>query len=118
MSNTEQQNPFAARTVMAVLPEVDGGKLVEGLTANLQELSTAVAALRQAGSVTLKIVLKPSEAADNAMMLGYEIKLSKPKKAAKATLMFIDAEGSMSRSDPKQPELNLSGDGKVTRIQG
>jgi hypothetical protein len=100
--------PFAA-----VLQEQRQGGAHSELTEGLAEVVTAVLATGKAGSVTLKLNVKPSKL-HGAIEVGDDITVKVPEEDKGESLFFANESGFVSRKDPRQPELPLrkvEGDG-------
>lgn len=117
MSENETQD-FQPRSVMAILPEVRHGKLVEEFTAELADLIQHVITHQKAGELNLKLKVLPGKHAMNAVDIYDQLAVKAPKKSPVPTIFFSDEEGSATRNDPNQPELALKPvRGKVQSIK-
>lgn len=77
--------------------DVAGGKL--------SDLITAVVANNKAGSLTLKIDIKPSTA--GALAVKAEVKITKPKGLPPESLLWATPDGNLMADDPRQTKLEL-----------
>lgn len=103
------------RSALAMLADMRAGEFVADLTEKLADLTTDVIAHQAAGKLTITLSLKPGPA-ENALIVADDIKVAAPRARKQPTLLFSDEEGSLTRQDPKQHELDLSANSKVTRI--
>lgn len=103
----DQVRPFAA-----VLAEIGGGKLHARISAQLAELSAAVADTGKKGEITIKIKVEPfRKGGDNARMVtGTSMaKIPEGEDATPASVFFADRTGNLQRNDPNQAQLPLIG---------
>lgn len=69
------------------------------------ELINAVAAHQKAGTLTLKIAIKPSTA--GAMAVKADVSITKPKGLPAESLLWATPEGNLMAEDPRQTKLDL-----------
>ena len=113
-----ENKDFQPRSVMGILPEVRQGKLVEDMTYELASLIQQVISHQKAGELTLKLRVSPGKHAMNAVDIVDVMNVKAPQKTPMPTIFFADEEGSATRNDPNQHELNLQPvRGKVTNIK-
>ncbi len=91
------------RTFNQTLDALRRGGLSDELDAHMQKLVSACAVSERAGSITLKLTLKPG--AGGAFDIVDDIKVTMPKEQKGTSLMYPTVEGFLSRSDPRQDEL-------------
>jgi len=96
---------MTARPFMDLLREHRNGLTHDELSDALQELVAAVAEERKAGTLTLKITVKPQ--GDGAVMVMDEVKVVPPKKTKGGSLFFVTPENNLQRQDPRQADLPL-----------
>ena len=92
----------------AVRVETDEGDLIpimEVAGAKFSELINAVAAYNKAGTLTLKVAIKPSTA--GAMAVKAEVSINKPKGLPAESLLWATPEGNLIPEDPRQTKLDL-----------
>lgn len=102
----EQVRPFAA-----VLAEIGGGKLHARLSAQLAELSAAVAETGRKGQITITIKVAPLPRADHNTLVvtgGSSAKVPEGDDAS-PTSVFFAGPGGLVRDDPRQQQLPLVG---------
>lgn len=80
------------------------GRTNRDLSDVLQQVTRAVAETRKAGSVTLKIDIKPQQNADHFVVTD-KITANVPQFDRTASVFFIDGEHHLVRDDPNQPSL-------------
>lgn len=73
--------------------------------AKLAEVIAAVVANNKAGSLTLKIDIKPSTA--GALAVKAEVSIKKPKGLPPESLLWPTPEGNLLADDPRQTKLEL-----------
>jgi len=93
-----------ARLITDILGELESGLIVAEMSTALAELTDAVRQTRKAGTITLKLTLRPN--GDSVLAKG-EVKLALPPMARNETVYFVDAAGNLVRNDPRQPDLPL-----------
>lgn len=69
------------------------------------ELISAVSANQKAGTLTLKISVKPSTA--GAMAVKADVSINKPKGMPAESLLWATPEGNLMAEDPRQTKLDL-----------
>lgn len=92
----------------AVRIETEDGDLVpimEAAGAKFSELVSAVSAHGKAGTLTLKIAVKPSTA--GAMAVKADVSITKPKGLPPESLLWATPEGNLIGEDPRQTKLDL-----------
>lgn len=103
----DQVRPFAA-----VLAEIGGGKLHARISAQLADLSAAVADTGKKGEITIKIKVEPfRKGGENARMVtGTSLaRIPEGEDASPASVFFADRAGNLQRTDPQQQQLPLIG---------
>jgi len=113
---TKEVENMQPRSGIATLADLRKGGFVDDLSDAIAEVTTAVIAHKKAGTITIKLAIKPCESAENALFIQDDIKASPPREVKPVTLMFSDEEGSLTREDPQQPNLDLGAEIKVVRI--
>lgn len=73
--------------------------------AKFSELINAVASHQKAGTLTLKIAVKPSTA--GAMAVKADVSITKPKGLPPESLLWATPEGNLIGEDPRQTKLGL-----------
>lgn len=69
------------------------------------ELINAVASHQKAGTLTLKIAIKPSTA--GAIAVKADVSITKPKGLPPESLLWATPEGNLIGEDPRQTKLDL-----------
>ena len=69
------------------------------------DLINAVAAHNKAGTLTLKIAVKPSTA--GAMAVKADVSITKPKGLPAESLLWATPDGNLMTEDPRQTKLDL-----------
>lgn len=92
------------RPFTEVIGDLRSGAL-DQLNAKLDELVEAVIETRKPGELTFKIKIKPN--GDGSVEIEDDIKAKVPELPRGKTIMFVDADNSLRRSDPRQPDLPL-----------
>lgn len=79
--------------------------LLDHAGAKLSELIAAVVSTNKAGSLTLKIDIKPSTA--GALAVKADVKITKPKGLPPESLLWATPENNLLSEDPRQSKLEL-----------
>ncbi len=79
--------------------------IMDAAGAKFSELVTAVTANNKAGTLTLKIAVKPSTA--GALAVKAEVSITKPKGLPPESLLWATPEGNLMAEDPRQTKLEL-----------
>lgn len=79
------------------------GSLSDDLSDKMNELTNKCVETGRAGSLTLKITLKPGNAGQIEVL--DDIKMTMPKEQKGSSLMFATTEGNLQREDPRQKSL-------------
>lgn len=85
--------------------ELAWGEAVGDYDEALRELSQAVKEHQKAG--TLSITLKLTPLGGDQVQIDDSYKVTKPEKDRVKTITFVQRDGSLSRRDPRQPELPM-----------
>lgn len=101
----DNSKPKAPRGATQVLPEIRNGHFVKELSAHLREVYKKVEETRLGGKITITLALKPLQGSDNGVVIMDDMKVAMPKKKAGETIFYGDKEGSLTRNDPNQMEL-------------
>jgi hypothetical protein len=106
--NTDPTAP-KARSFLDTLTKLRYGECVENLTQEMHQLLCAVNRTGRAGSLTLKIHVKPVDKGPSVERIEMrdDIKLNMPKPERGATFLFLDGANNPSTQDPRQPQLEL-----------
>lgn len=111
MSTVDNDQDDQVRPFAAVLAEIGGGKLHTRLSAQLADLTAAVATTGKKGEITLKIRVEPLKKADQNTLVVTGSSLAKVPEADDASptsVFFADDSGNLRRDDPRQPQLPLA----------
>lgn len=105
--------PFAL-----TLQEIGAGRLAARVSEQLADLTSAVVATGKKGKITLTIEVAPVKKANaNTLMVSGSSKaaIPEPEDASPTSVFFATDDGTLSRDDPRQPQLPLRGlPGKAT----
>jgi hypothetical protein len=102
------QKDSNAREFASVLLDIGGGRLHARLSDLLAEITAAVKETGKKGLLTLKIEVKPVPRADNGTLIvtgSATAKAPESDEDSPSSIFFADDDGSLSRSDPRQPTL-------------
>lgn len=93
------------RPLFDTLRDLRGGEVIEDLAAQLQELVQAVQITGRAGSVTLRLDVKPMDSGTEAFVVADTITAKPPRIKSAGTVMFPTPEGNLTRQSQRQDEL-------------
>lgn len=93
------------RPITDLLRDLRNGLLLDDLATQMQDLVNAVEATGKAGSLTLKLDVKPFGKHGGAVVVKDTIKLTAPKIESSGTVLFATPEGNLQRSNPRQDDL-------------
>jgi hypothetical protein len=94
-----------ARPFVEELADLEGGRLIEDLTAGMSDLIAQVMAVRKGGTLTLKIGILPN--GETSVEVRGKIDINAPEPARESTIMFVDPEGGLRRDNPRQLRLPI-----------
>lgn len=100
-----QIQPFAA-----VLQQIAKGTAHAELSELLNQLTTAVAEHRKAGTLTLTLRIEPTKGTDTLTVSATSV--LKAPRATEASIFFATDDGNLTRDDPNQLQLPLREVGK------
>lgn len=89
-----------------LLSEIRSGEAIEQYGAELATLVAAVRETGKKGAITLTIDIKPASKGDDmTLVISDKIKLSMPEPERGQTVMYGNEDGTLSRRDPRQPDM-------------
>lgn len=91
---------------MDLLREHRQGETHNELTEALRALTLAVAEERRAGTLTLKITIRPLAKGDGVEVHA-AVKLAAPEALPGVSIFYPTPEGSLQRQDPRQSSMEL-----------
>jgi hypothetical protein len=94
-------------TITQLIQQQRRGALHAELTDTVAQVVAAVMTHGKAGSVTIKLTIKPE--GDEAVSIADSYSAKVPTPPAKASIFFADDTGKLSRARLNQPELPLQG---------
>ncbi|MFE7128915.1 hypothetical protein [Streptomyces sp. NPDC057617] len=104
--STENEEQRTVRPFAAFLQEQSGGTLHAELSEKLHELLAAVRETGKAGSLALKIDVKPISGTDGrTLTVTDSVAVKAPKAERPKSIFFVTDDGNLSRTDPRQPVI-------------
>lgn len=88
-----------------VLREMRKGRIVDQASEMLAELVRAVDATDKAGTLTVKLTVKPDKSGGREKVLSAVVTSSVPRHELPDAIFFSDVDGNLSRNDPDQREM-------------
>lgn len=104
-----------SRNFTDVIGDLQGGRVHQELTDQLNDLIKEVMEHRKAGSISLTIDVKPNAA--NQVEVKDKITVKLPQADRMKTMFFTNEEGDLLRRDPRQPDLPLKSVSDVTKTE-
>ena len=92
-----------ARPFLDILRELSGGRTHDELTEALADLTEQVLLSRAAGSLTLKLTVKPN--GETGVIINDKVSVLTPSQKRGDTIFFVAAGGNLQRNDPRQVEM-------------
>jgi len=106
----ENAVPIGPRPFLEAIRELRNGRTLDDLADQLNTLVAVVRDTNKAGSLTLKLSIRPATRNDaTTVLLEDEVILKLPKPDRAATLMFTTDDNNLCRDNPRQQKLNLRG---------
>lgn len=90
------------KPITDVIREYRNGELVRNASDDFAALVAAVRTLRKAGSITIRLEVKPDKHSAKEVEVQAVVKLDVPRKGMKAATFFIGAGDELLRNDPEQ----------------
>lgn len=107
---TEQEAPAAAplprlKPFLEFLQEHAGGEIHDELSETLNVLVRAVQAVGKAGTLTLKVSVKPAGRSHDQVFVVADVQHKLPVPEREESIFFVDAAGNLTRDNPHQEPL-------------
>lgn len=96
---TEELRPFAA-----FLHELAKGRTHDELSRALRDVTSAVKDTGKAGSLVLRIDIKPHKN-DDAVTVSDKVTVKVPEYERLDSIFFVDDDANLVRNDPHQPSI-------------
>lgn len=90
-----------------LIPQLDYGATEGELDEAIATVANAVKEQQKRGSITLTLTFDPVKHNEAQVEITESIKVVTPQRGRASTTMFIQKDGSLSRRDPRQPELPM-----------
>ena len=101
--------PFGNRYI-DTLAMLRRGTLLEDAANDLTVLTAACEETGKSGTLTITIKIEPQKNDPSVLTITDKIVLKEPKPEVAATIAYINAQGEITRRDPRQPELPVGVD--------
>ena len=89
------------------LSRLNKGGSCEELDAHLARLTQQIRATGKAGSITIKLSIKPVNSDGEMVEISDKISIQEPDLPRRSSLFYTTEEGTLSRQNPNQAELPL-----------
>lgn len=91
------------------LAEHNNGHGHRKASTSLQDVVNAVVETGKKGSVTVTVNVEPMKSADDGtLLLTVNVTEKIPAEPTKAAVFYADDDGNLTRSDPRQPQLDFA----------
>lgn len=105
-STPDTDEATSAQDFLVFLAGVNKGRAVKDLGEKLQELVAAIQNTGKAGTLALKLTVKPAgKNNSDAIIVTDEVLLKAPRTAPRESFFFPDANHNLLRTDPNQNAL-------------
>jgi hypothetical protein len=98
-----------------VLRDIRKGIAVADATDKLQRIVQAVIETRKAGSLTVRLDIKPQKSDEEQVIIITTVSAKTPERDLPDAVFFVDDEGGLHRSDPNQREMFSGSEGAEER---
>ncbi len=108
-----QQADTVSIDALAVLQGLRKGRMLHELSEKLEELTTAIRENNKKGTLTVKLSIDPLERGDAdgmgaiSVVIRDEISINKPEPKRADTIFFASRNGSLTRNNPDQLEMEM-----------
>lgn len=106
MSEGKQSMGTNEAITLSAFLEAHYGQEDMEMYAALREVVQAVEATQKKGTLTIKVVVGPAQVGgENVLQIAVDHTAQVPRFAPETVLLYSDADGSLSRNDPRQTVL-------------
>ncbi|MGH9001957.1 MAG: hypothetical protein ACRDYV_02400 [Acidimicrobiia bacterium] len=102
-----EKDPPRVRPFADFLVDQAGGRTHAELSDALHDLTSAVQATGRKGALTLTVTVEPMKGNTQALLVTDKVTAKPPAADRKSSVFFADAQGNLSRHDPRQMHLPL-----------
>lgn len=96
---------ISANPALAMLAQLDRGRIVADLAEAYPALVEAVHRTRKPGELQIKIKIKPVKGEPGGLNVAADVLPKVPKNERRETFFFVTEDNLLSREDPQQPDL-------------
>lgn len=97
-------NPYS-QPFPAVLAQLEKGSLANQATEALEQIVAGVVSIGKAGSLTLKLTVRPAAKRSDMVVIESAITVRAPEPDRPGSFFFATDDGGLAREDPNQPLL-------------
>src|SRR5690348_3352491 len=97
-------NPYS-QPFPAVLAQLRKGALGNELTEHLEQIVAGVVSVGKAGTLTLKLTIKPAARRSDMVVIEDAITVKAPEPDRPGSFFFATEDGGLAREDPNQTAL-------------
>lgn len=95
-----------ARQFLDTLRDIRQGAVIDELGEELAELVQAVRETGRRGELTFTLTVRPASKGNvDVLALEDSVKVKRPKPERGTSIVYAQPDGSLSRRDPRQPEM-------------
>lgn len=96
-----------AQNLLEVLGQIRGGAALHDAGKDLEELVAKVLETGKSGTITLKITVEPDKSDDRIVTMQPDVSVKLPKKPRAKGIFFRRPDGSLTKEDPQQIEMQM-----------
>lgn len=104
----DESNP--ANSFLTTLAALEFGNLVPEASEKLAKLVSRVVTTGKKGKITISLEIAPGKGNSGQVKIESEITIKEPKPEKGESIFFGTVQGQLLRRDPRQKELDFSGD--------
>lgn len=93
------------KPITDVMREIRKGRIVDKASEMLADVVHAVDETGKAGSITIKLTVKPEKGGGSQKTISAKLTATKPEEDLPEAIFFSDTEGTLHRNDPDQREM-------------
>ena len=102
--------------IRELIPQLDYGATEDELNDAILAVALAVQEQQKAGSITLTLKFDPVKNNPSQVEITEAIRVVTPQRGRASTTLFIQKDGTLSRRDPRQPELPMQTGDRPRRV--
>jgi hypothetical protein len=89
-------------SVLQILAGLQSGSIINEIDGELTKLAKNVGLVGKAGTISIKLTVKPIANVPNGLYMGAEVAAKIPQPARSVDVLYSDKEGGLHANDPRQ----------------